>query len=220
MMAMSCDLDFRALNQNFAVGAHCARSRQAAEQLHSADKYVIDWETGRTRKASEEEWNHADTLLTSRAVPRDTKFEKWGHRFTYEEKQFHIAGGLEYLNDTNTLRLSPDGSLLAVNSWDGEIACPEDAWIWNCHINGHYYVEFYGVASAQRALLITGEFHGVEPFGMFDQGGWLSRRYYVVPQDVGGGLRHFLLCAVPHPFTARPKFAEQANRNLSRVRTK
>ncbi|HEY3936472.1 MAG TPA: hypothetical protein VGL97_03540 [Bryobacteraceae bacterium] len=101
-------------------------------------------------------------------------------------------------------RISQDGSFLAVNSWDGIIAISEPLMFGRRQFDGHYYVDIYNVDSGQKALAVSGEFHGVDPHIFFEKSAWISKYYFVLPLDGELVHRRFIICDVEVSRPAQP----------------
>lgn len=185
-----CDLDFSGVDGGVVVKTFCLPLNEKQGRFYSPSIYAVDLPSGRVRKATETEWEHADPYLTFRdrrlgnALPKDRPL-------TYQGKEFAKTGAKWPVGYARTI--SQDGSFLSVNSWDGSNW--ESEINWNRDVNGHYYVDIYNVASGQRLLALQGEFHDVDPWEMLDSGAWISKYYYVLQLD-RHKLKRFVICDV------------------------
>lgn len=115
----------------------------------------------------------------------------------YKGQEFPRRGTRWPILSEHAARLSPDGSFLAVDGWDGEVNAGGDlADIFNSgHIEGNYYVDIYAVASATVVLSLSGHFKNVDPLDLFRRSAWISKRYYILPLDYLK-MDRFVLCDV------------------------
>ncbi len=194
---MRCDLDFRSFDGGVLVGASC-RPEPKLEQVYSPSKYAVYFGTGRVRKATEDEWNHADPYLNFRVTANRLGYNfKPDQKLIYQGKEFAKTGA-KWPFAFGISHVSQDGSFLAVNSWDGIQASNGDdsPILGREYLDGQYFVDVYNVASGRRILAIDGHFHGVGPDEMFRNSAWISKRYFVLPLDWTNKLRNFVICDV------------------------
>ncbi len=208
--AMPCDIGFRSFDGGVLAGASCRPGRSKAP-VYSPSKYAVYFGTGRVRKATDDEWDHADPYLNFRdsAFP-DGRNTTHDLRLVFKGKELPKTGSEWPLDTMTSSRLSPARDYVAVNSWDGRIAYPEPLMFGRSDLNGHYYVDIYNVASGQRVLAISGEFHGVDPYHFFEESAWISKRYFVLPLDEGRPMRQFVICYIQRASAAeaRPAVSE------------
>ncbi len=194
----TCEFDFRETDGGALVGTYC-RHFERDPKIYSPSKYAFYFGTGRVRKATDREWEHADPYLNFRdSAFTDARNTTHELRLAYKGKELPKTGSKWPLDTMTSSRLSTAGDYVAVNSWDGTIAHPEPLMFGRSDLNGHYYVDIYNVASGQRVLAISGEFHGVDPYDMFHHSAWISKRYFILPLDEGRPMRQFVICHVQH----------------------
>jgi hypothetical protein len=199
-----CDLDFRSSDGGIQVGSYCQPGRFTG-RVYSPSRYAISFGSGRIRRAAESEWDHADPYLNFRESPVNPIYAlKDDAPIPYQGKPFAKTGSkwCEYPQFAGDV--SQDGSLLAVNSWDGIIAVPELLMPGRRQFDGHYYVDLYDVASGHRILTVKGEFHGVNPHDLFIKSAWISKHYFVLPLDGETAHRRFVICDVRSPSPDAP----------------
>ncbi len=197
-----CDLDFAALDGGVLVTAWCYPTVPKQGRFYSLSKYAVDLPSGRVRKARGDEWDHADPYLIFRDPATSRRLENYDV-LVYQGKKFPKSGLTwpEALPSHYSL-LSPDGSSLAVQSWDGWFSCGGDDIWGSCRGDGYYYVDIYNIASGRRLLALKGEVHGSEaPYEPYRVSSWISNRYYVLPLDPKD-LRRFVICDVQHASNA------------------
>jgi hypothetical protein len=196
---LTSDLDFRSGDGGVLVGLLVVPNYpNAGPRPYSPAKYRIDPATGRIRKATEGEWDRAEPFFVYRdsTLPAGLDMNPEKH-LIYKGKEFVRRGAQWPLPSEDAARLSPDGSFLAVNSWDGEMKiCPELAPL-GCRdrIQGTYYVEIYDAASASLILSLSGQFQGVEPLALFLRSAWASKNFYFLPLDTVK-MNRFVFCDV------------------------
>lgn len=120
---MECDYDFRSSTEGaLVVSAYC-RPGRFDKPVYSPNKYVVSFGSGRIRRATEDEWNHADPYLAFRvsSLKTNRRIENY-EPLVYQGKQFPKGGLTWPLDRQSSSRLSQDGSFLAVNSWDGTVS--------------------------------------------------------------------------------------------------
>ena len=193
--AMECDYDFRSVDGGVLVGAYC-RPLPDEKPVYSPSKYAVYFGSGRVRKATAREWTNADPYLLFRVTANDPGIHfQPQQKLVYQGKEFPKTGA-NWPFPFGISHVSPDGKSLNVNSWDGTISSNGDDVWGKDYLDGHYYVDIYDIPSQQRLLAIQGEFHGVDPYFMFRDSAWLSKRYFMLPLDWQNQLRRFVICDV------------------------
>jgi hypothetical protein len=196
---LTSDLDFRSVDGGVLVGLIALPSYpNRGPRLYSPAKYRIDLATGRVGGATENEWAGAQPYSTLRDSVAQGSNMKPEDRLVYKGKEFVRRGSQWPLMSIDTARLSPDGSFLGVDSWDGEMRiCPEIPAGLGCrdHLQGSYYVEIYDAGPATLALSLRGQFQGIDPEDLFRRSAWASKDFYVLPLDAVK-MSRFALCDV------------------------
>jgi hypothetical protein len=90
----------------------------------------------------------------------------------------------------------------AVHSWNGvdETGSVLDPTSFGRnHVNGHFWIDMYDVATAEPLVRIRGDFHGAEPYTFMGHAVFYSDRYYVMPAghntaDGAFRMQHLLIC--------------------------
>jgi len=192
-----CDYEFRGIGQGVVVGLYCGRWPKE-KRVDSLEKYVVSLGTKKVRRATQNEWDHADPYPTSRVGPDLLRWNTNDNQpLEFGGKKFNKTGSRWSHYMANPSLISPTGNFLAVSSWDGIVAYPQPPGIFQRdHLDGHYYVDLYNVASGQHLLTLQGKFHGVDPDSIFSTGAWISRDYYFLSLDPEH-LRRFVLCDAP-----------------------
>jgi hypothetical protein len=191
------DYDLRSAAGGILAGVFC-RYGGSGVPVYSPSKYAVSFGSRQVRKVTETEWEHSDSYLRFRVDANS--HDHWPYpdstKLVYLSKEYPKSGS-KWPISLNFSRLSQDGRFLAVNSWDGvAYSADEGSLFGKDHFDGNYYVDIYDVASAQRILLVQGEFHGVQPEDMFSRSAWISKSLYVLPLDWQHKLRKFVICDI------------------------
>jgi hypothetical protein len=187
------DLDIRAVDGGVLVGVFVLpNDPDPGPKAYSPSKYRVDLATGQVRNATENEWAGMQPSSMYRR-----SMQPGNRAIVYEGKQFVRRGTQWPIRPEHAARLSPDGTFLVVNSWDGEMKlCPELLPL-GCQtrIQGTYYVDIYDAESATLALSLEGQFQGFDPSDLFWRSAWASKDFYVLPLD-SVKLNRFVFCDI------------------------
>ncbi len=196
---LTSDLDFRVVDGGVLVGLIVLPNYpKRGPRLYSPAKYRVDLSTGRVQSATDSEWSSAQPYATLRDSIAEGANMKPEDRLVYKGKEFVRRGAQWPLMSKDASRLSPDGSFLATNSWDGETRiCPELTSKLGCRdrIQGSFYVEVYDTGTANILLSLHGQFQGLDPEDLFLRSGWASKGFFVLPLDPAS-LNRFVLCDI------------------------
>lgn len=166
--------------QVFLIGAIL---REGSLDMTPTEKYRVDLSgaSASVRLASEEEWREGPILpLVRESIQRRRGPSRPEDQLVYEGATFPKTGEHWVRPEIDTTRLSPDGSMLVVQSRDidrgGEQA----------------FFDIYDVNERRKLLTIEGEFHTPYPDNYIRWSFWLTDRYFVIP--VGGKFEGAVFC--------------------------
>jgi hypothetical protein len=167
---------------------------------YSPNKFWVNLESGKVRRATEAEWDSG--VLVRQSFPAkgpffETETEKGTHSqdgVLFKGKLFRKSGPQWSLSAEDG-RISPDGKWIAVQSWEGrdyhngDIIAPLGG-------PGKFFIDLYDVSSGRRFAQVDGAVRGTLcADGILDLTFWLESRYFIV--QLGSHLERMLVCEVP-----------------------
>jgi hypothetical protein len=113
------------------------------------------------------------------------------------ESKYVEYKGLQFLKsgsgwDGHEARLSPDLSLMIVQSWSGRLAADGGSDVPGGFIpsfkfpltsHGKLFFDVYDADSAKKMITMIANFHGILPQEVLGKTGWVTERYFIVPLD-------------------------------------
>jgi hypothetical protein len=139
--------------------------------------------------ATEEEWK----IGTVVSMPRDTSTS--GARVTDRRNNYAELDGRRFTRTGDgwgTARLSPDRTVLVVESWSGTLGrcggsnVPGDLSLGCIDIRGSHgklFFDVYNTGTGKKVVTLTGKFSVILPGEVLDKTGWVTERYFIVPLD-------------------------------------
>jgi hypothetical protein len=187
-----------AIAQEYLVAA--LEDDTASPRSYSVNKFWVNLRSGQVRRATQAEWEEGALVRQSSPI-RGPFFETETEKGARSEDSVRFQGklfrksGPQWPLSAEDGRISPNGKLIAVQSWEGrdyhtgDIIAPRGG-------HGKFFIDLYDVSSGRRFTAIEGEERGTlradEPLMLTF---WLESRYFIV--QLGSHLEQMLVCEVP-----------------------
>jgi hypothetical protein len=163
--------------------------RIVGKSHYTTNLYSVDLSDPKAiaQPGSEEEWSSGTTIT----LRRDTSTS--GARIVDRRSNYAELQGRRFVrtgDEWGSARLSPDRSLLIVESWTGKLGpggsdAPGDTSITLGfeRNRGKLFFDVYDADTGKKLITVTAKFNTIRPEENFEKTGWLTERYFFIPLD-------------------------------------